>query len=155
MAVDLQQQALHVTLNAAHMAKDLFLKAAADERLDLTFPQLAVLLSLPETPILIKDCGGRAGIDRSTVSAIVWRLSVRGLVTIRNEANGRITRACLISITEKGARLRQHGENILSRLDKAYLEEVGDAGAQALLMRQLAQIIEHHTAQRGDASLEQ
>jgi len=144
MTINLQQQAFHAILNASHMARDLYPKAAANEGLNLTFSQLAILLSLSEKPILLRECSERSGVDRSTTSSIVWRLYAKKLVTICNEVDGVGIRDCYVSIADSGVRLRERAENILTRLDKAYLEEVGDEAAQALFMSQLDKIIAAH-----------
>ena len=81
------------------------------EPMGLTHPQYLVMLALwGDSPLSVKALSGLLQLDAATLSPLVKRLEVAGLVTrTRDSADERVLR---IELTEAGAALRSDAERI-------------------------------------------
>ena len=81
------------------------------EPMGLTHPQYLVMLALwEESPLTVTELGRRLSLEPATLSPLVKRLEVGGLVT--RERDPRDVRALAVSLTTKGRRLRARAERI-------------------------------------------
>jgi MarR family transcriptional regulator, organic hydroperoxide resistance regulator len=101
------------------------------EPMGLTHPQYLVMLALwAESPLTVTELGRRLSLEPATLSPLLKRLEVAGMVTRRRDP--RDVRALAVSLTPQGRRTRARAERIppaiLDRLDMSLgeLEELRD-----------------------------
>lgn len=101
------------------------------EPMGLTHPQYLVMLALwEETPLTVSELGRRVSLEPGTLSPLLKRLEVGGLIT--RQRDPRDERALAVSLTPAGARLRRRAEKvppaILDRLgmELSELEDLRD-----------------------------
>ncbi|CAM3437085.1 MarR family winged helix-turn-helix transcriptional regulator [Cupriavidus taiwanensis] len=79
--------------------------------LGLTYPQYLVMLVLWETETLsVSELGNRLALDSGTLTPLLKRLAVSGLVTRTRDAADE--RRVLVSLTDAGRALRRRAEGI-------------------------------------------
>lgn len=79
--------------------------------LGLTYPQYLVMLVLWETETLsVSELGSRLALDSGTLTPLLKRLAVSGLVTRTRDAADE--RRVLVSLTDAGRALRRRAEGI-------------------------------------------
>lgn len=95
--------------------------------LGLTYPQYLVLLALWEgdEPLAVGDLGARLKLDSGTLSPLVKRLEVAGLVLRRRDAEDE--RRVLVELTDAGRALEERAAAVPARLAGAMGLEVSDA----------------------------
>jgi MarR family transcriptional regulator, organic hydroperoxide resistance regulator len=90
------------------------------EPMGLTHPQYLAMLALwEESPLTVTELGRRLSLEPATLSPLVKRLEVAGLVS--RERDPRDVRALAVSLTAKGRRLRARAE----RIPPAVLDRLG------------------------------
>jgi DNA-binding MarR family transcriptional regulator len=88
------------------------------EQLGLTYPQYLVLMALWEhDEVAVKDLGATLQLDYGTLTPLLKRLEVNGLV--RRERRSDDERAVWISLTDEGAALRERARAIPPLVDDA------------------------------------
>jgi len=88
------------------------------EPLGLTFPQYLVMLELfGGTPRSVGELGAQLGMDTGTITPLLKRLEVSGMVTRKRDA--RDERRVLIDLTVAGEALRQDVWTISERIKSA------------------------------------
>ncbi|MGN8152732.1 MarR family winged helix-turn-helix transcriptional regulator [Agrobacterium sp. 22094] len=74
--------------------------------LGLTFPQYLVMVELLDrSPRSVGELGARVGMDTGTITPLVKRLEIAGLITRRRDA--RDARRVLVALTSAGEALRE------------------------------------------------
>lgn len=109
---------------------------------DLTSPQFAVLHTLAhEQPLDQTTLGERASLDRTTLAAIVTRLSKRGLVTRTRDTED--ARRNLVVMTDAGRKVHDVAACGAFEINEKFLLSVSDEDRK-VLVRVLNQIIATH-----------
>ena len=112
----LSEQACFALYAASRAVTDLYRPMLAE--LDLTYPQYLVLLVLWEQDGLpVKQIGERLQLDYGTVSPLLKRLEVRGL--LRRERSAGDERSVTVELTEDGTRMRERVKRIPGRIGSA------------------------------------
>ena len=97
------------------------------ERVGLTYPQYLVMLVLWERDEMpVKTIGEQLDLDSGTLSPLLKRLEQNGL--IGRARDPRDERQVIVSLTEKGSRMRSEIDTIMTAIGKASgcgLEEMG------------------------------
>lgn len=104
----------------------------------LTYPQYLVLLALWQTDnVTVSDIGARVCLDSGTLSQLLKRLEVSGLIVRKRDLGGD-ERRVLISLTEQGHQLRVKAAGVpadmVSVMDTPY-EELSDLTARITALR--------------------
>lgn len=96
--------------------------------LGLTYPQYLVMLVLwQQDDMTVKDIGARLQLDSGTLTPLLKRMSVAGLVARqRDDGDERQVR---IQLTEKGAALRTRARRIPAHLARTIGQSVPDIAA--------------------------
>ncbi|RFU42828.1 MarR family transcriptional regulator [Actinomadura logoneensis] len=103
--------------------------ARALEPFGVSGRELAVLAVLGESrPISQLEGAGRLGVDRTTMVGLVDRLERRGLVERRRSEQDR--RKNVVALTPDGEDLLRRAEEARRRMERAFLEPLGDAEAE-------------------------
>lgn len=107
------------------------------EPLGLTHPQYLVMLALwQNSPLRVKDLGERLLLDPATLSPLLKRLEIQGLVTRRRDAADE--RALALELTAAGVALRRRAEQVPAQvierlgLTVTELESIRDATTRLL-----------------------
>lgn len=109
----------HLLRRFQQIAVGIFLKEC--QEFDLTPVQFSILAALAQTsPLDQITLSGFAALDRTTISVVVRRLEVRGLVVRKVSARDR--RSKLISITAKGRELMDEVLPKVRRIQQIMLE---------------------------------
>ena len=88
------------------------------EPLGLTFPQYLVLLELyANTPRFVGDLGAALGMDTGTITPLLKRLEVRGMVTRMRDPNDE--RRVLVNLTPAAEQIREQVWGISDRIKSA------------------------------------
>ena len=123
------------SLYAASMAVNRTYKPLLD-RLGITYPQYLVLLTLWEGDgRMVGAIAARLGLDSSTVTPLVKRLEVAGLVT--RTRNPKDERQVQVHLTERGAALQEE----CGCLAEALVERSGLAGKQLARLNNDVQVL--------------
>jgi DNA-binding MarR family transcriptional regulator len=97
------------------------------DRLGLTYPQYLVMLVLWEGDgILVKEVGARLFLDSGTLTPLLKRLEVNGLVARKRDAHDE--RQVRISLTEDGRALKLAARTIPEQVLCASGQEIGALG---------------------------
>ncbi|MBD8165253.1 MarR family winged helix-turn-helix transcriptional regulator [Erwinia persicina] len=104
----------------------------------LTYPQYLVLLALWQTDnVTVSDIGARVCLDSGTLSQLLKRLEVSGLIARKRDLGGD-ERRVLISLTEQGHQLRVKAAGVpadmVSVMDTPY-EELSDLTVRITALR--------------------
>lgn len=123
------------SLYAASMAVNRTYKPLLD-RLGITYPQYLVLLTLWEGDgRMVGAIAARLGLESSTVTPLVKRLEVAGLVT--RTRNPKDERQVQVHLTERGAALQEE----CGCLAEALVERSGLAGKQLARLNNDVQVL--------------
>lgn len=123
------------SLYAASMAVNRTYKPLLD-RLGITYPQYLVLLTLWEGDgRMVGAIAARLGLESSTVTPLVKRLEVAGLVT--RTRNPKDERQVQVHLTERGAALQEE----CGCLAEALVERSGLAGKQLARLNSDVQVL--------------
>ncbi|GAB3440454.1 MarR family transcriptional regulator [Streptomonospora sediminis] len=136
----LQNQLCFAVYTASRALTGLYRELLAT--LDLTYPQyLAMLVLWEHGDLTVKELGRRLRLDSGTLSPLLRRLEAGGL--LHRSRTGGDERVVRITLTAKGAALREHAAAIPDRL----LDATGVTPAQAAELRTaLGQITDSATA---------
>ena len=109
-------------------------------KLDLTYPQYLVMLALWETDHrLVKELGAELNLDSGTLSPLLKRLEVAGLVERTRQADDE--RSVRISLTGAGGELRARAAGIPAVIGEAMdLDEAGLARMRFAMDRLTASV---------------
>lgn len=100
------------------------------EPLNLTHPQYLVMLALWEnSPLTVKDLSGALQLDSATLSPLLKRLELQGLLTRTRQSDDE--RKLSVALTPAGAELREQAKNIPRQI----LEKLGMSVAELDTLR--------------------
>ncbi len=100
---------------------------------------LAVLIEAAEhTPELQQSIGGRLGVDRTTMVALIDSLEVAGFVERRADPNDR--RGRLVHVTDKGKRALSEGLEASAQVERTFLSSLAPT-EQETFRKMLAKLI--------------
>ena len=133
----LSRSPLHLLHRAGQSAEELFQTEVGDA--DLTPRQLAVLGTVAEHEGLSQtDIVERTGIDRSTMTDIVRRLSKKGLLQRRRTKDD--ARAYAVKLSEEGHKLLRTVGPLAKKVDQQILEAL--PGAKGDFLERLQAIVD-------------
>jgi DNA-binding MarR family transcriptional regulator len=88
------------------------------EPLGLTYPQYLVMMTLwEEDAATVKQLGDRLGLDSGTLSPLIKRLELSGLLTRRR--NSQDERQVNVHLTDAGLAMKQEAVGVMSAIGKA------------------------------------
>lgn len=113
------------------------------DRLGLTYPQYLVLVALYENgPSLVKNLGAALSLDYGTLTPLLKRLEVNGLVKRQRRVDDE--RLVEVSLTAEGTELRRKANAVVPSLDDAMgLTEAEQKQTKALLRKMTANLAAH------------
>ena len=135
--LELANQLCFALYNASRAAIRVYGPLLAE--LGLTYPQYLTMLTLWESqePLAVGDIGARLHLDSGTLTPLLKRLEDLGLVDRARDPDDE--RRVLVSLTERGAAMRDDAAGIPARLLQRYGIDVSTARA---LIRDLTGIVE-------------
>lgn len=135
--LELANQLCFALYNASRAAIRVYGPLLAE--LGLTYPQYLTMLTLWERqePLTVGDIGARLHLDSGTLTPLLKRLEDLGLVDRTRDPHDE--RRVLVSLTERGAAMRDDAADIPARLLQRYGIDVSTARA---LIRDLTGIVE-------------
>ena len=104
--------------------------------LDLTYTQyIAMLVLWEERSLSVKALGERLCLDSGTLTPLLKSLEKKGFILrVRSEKDERVV---LISLTEKGVKLRDEAENIPAKVSSCIDLPEEDAGTLYVILHRL------------------
>jgi len=135
---NLDRSPVHLLHRASQCAGEIFQTEIIDH--DLTPRQLAVLVTVAYNEGLSQtDLVELTGIDRSTVTDLVWRMQKKGLLQRRRTRED--TRAYAVKLTEEGQRVLAKVEPLAKRADDHLLAAL-PAGQRDQFVERLVVLVE-------------
>lgn len=111
------------------------------KKLGITYPQYLVLLVLwEEDGLSVNEIGAKLVLNTNTITPLLKRMEKQGLIDRRRSDTDE--RRVLVSLSEKGVRLREAAANIPARLAKGLIPEVLSVTETVDLREKLHRIIE-------------
>ncbi len=106
------------------------------DKLDLTYTQYIAMLALwEERTLSVKDLGKKLYLDSGTLTPLLKSLEKKGFILrIRSDKDERVV---LISLTEKGKKLRDDAKIVPERVSSCIDLPEEDAGALYLILHRL------------------
>ena len=115
------------------------------EPLGLTYPQYLVMMTLwEEDARTVKQLGDRLGLDSGTLSPLLKRLELSGLVARRR--NTQDERQVNVHLTDRGMAMRQDAAGVMSAIGQA----TGCSRTEALAMLEELVALKERLLQAGD-----
>ncbi|WP_328855271.1 MarR family transcriptional regulator [Microbispora hainanensis] len=136
-------------LYAASRAVTALYRPILDE-MGLTYPQFLVLLVLwdgPEEGVAVKELGGALQLDYGTMTPLLKRLEANGL--LRRERRVDDERTVQITLTEKGAALRERSDAVFTSVGDAMALEPDEFARTLTTLRRLTANVTAHADRRG------
>ncbi|NJP27578.1 MarR family transcriptional regulator [Microbispora sp. SCL1-1] len=136
-------------LYAASRAVTALYRPILDE-MGLTYPQFLVLLVLwdgPEEGVAVKELGGALQLDYGTMTPLLKRLEANGL--LRRERRVDDERTVQITLTEKGAALRERSDAVFASVGDAMALEPDEFARTLTTLRRLTANVTAHADRRG------
>ncbi len=136
-------------LYAASRAVTALYRPLLDE-LGLTYPQFLVLLVLwdgPEEGVTVKELGAALHLDYGTMTPLLKRLEANGL--LRRERRVDDERTVQITLTVKGAGLRERSDDIFASVGDAMALEPGEFTRTLATLRRLTANVTDYANRRG------
>ncbi len=136
-------------LYAASRAVTALYRPLLDE-LGLTYPQFLVLLVLwdgPEEGVTVKELGAALHLDYGTMTPLLKRLEANGL--LRRERRVDDERTVQITLTAKGAGLRERSDDIFASVGDAMALEPGEFTRTLATLRRLTANVTDYANRRG------
>ncbi|MEU8176395.1 MarR family transcriptional regulator [Microbispora hainanensis] len=136
-------------LYAASRAVTALYRPLLDE-MGLTYPQFLVLLVLwdgPEEGVTVKELGGALQLDYGTMTPLLKRLEANGL--LRRERRVDDERTVQITLTEKGAALRERSDAVFASVGGAMALEPDEFARTLATLRRLTANVTTHADRRG------
>ncbi|WP_169949142.1 MarR family winged helix-turn-helix transcriptional regulator [Microbispora sp. H11081] len=135
-------------LYAASRAVTALYRPLLDE-MDLTYPQFLVLLVLWDGPaegVAVKELGAALHLDYGTMTPLLKRLEAHGL--LRRERRADDERTVQVTLTEKGANLRERSDGVFAAVGGAMSLEPDEFTRTLGTLRRLTDNVTAHTNRR-------
>ncbi|MEU6409835.1 MarR family transcriptional regulator [Microbispora sp. NPDC046933] len=120
------------------------------DEMGLTYPQFLVLLVLwdgPEEGVTVKELGAALHLDYGTMTPLLKRLEANGL--LRRERRADDERTVQITLTEKGAGLRERSDHIFTAVGDAMALDPEEFTRTLATLRRLTANVTAYANRRG------
>lgn len=120
------------------------------DEIGITYPQFLVLLVLWEAPaegVTVKELGAALHLDYGTMTPLLKRLEANGL--LRRERRADDERTVQISLTDKGAALRERSDGIFATCGDAMALEPEEFARTLATLRRLTANVTAYADRRG------
>ena len=96
------------------------------DKLDLTYTQyIAMMVLWEKKSVTVKELGGYLYLDSGTLTPLLKKMEAKGLITRRR--SGEDERSLIVSLTDKGAQLRDEALDVPVQMSKCVMLEPGEA----------------------------
>ena len=96
------------------------------DKLDLTYTQyIAMMVLWEKKSVTVKELGGYLYLDSGTLTPLLKKMEAKGLITRRR--SGEDERSLIVSLTGKGAQLRDEALDVPVQMAKCVMLEPGEA----------------------------
>ena len=96
------------------------------DKLDLTYTQyIAMMVLWEKKTVTVKELGGYLYLDSGTLTPLLKKMEAKGLITRRR--SGEDERSLIVSLTDKGAQLRDEALDVPVQMSKCVMLEPGEA----------------------------
>ncbi len=96
------------------------------DKLDLTYTQyIAMMVLWEKKSVTVKELGGCLYLDSGTLTPLLKKMEAKGLITRRR--SGEDERSLIVSLTGKGAQLRDEALDVPVQMAKCVMLEPGEA----------------------------
>ncbi len=96
------------------------------DKLDLTYTQyIAMMVLWEKKSVTVKELGGYLYLDSGTLTPLLKKMEAKGLITRRR--SGEDERSLIVSLTDRGAQLRDEALDVPVQMSKCVMLEPGEA----------------------------
>ena len=96
------------------------------DELDLTYTQyIAMMVLWEKKSVTVKELGGYLYLDSGTLTPLLKKMEAKGLITRRR--SGEDERSLIVSLTDRGAQLRDEALDVPVQMSKCVMLEPGEA----------------------------
>ena len=96
------------------------------DKLDLTYTQyIAMMVLWEKKSVTVKELGGYLYLDSGTLTPLLKKMEAKGLIPRRR--SGEDERSLIVSLTDRGAQLRDEALDVPVQMSKCVMLEPGEA----------------------------